>query len=130
MPTIFFINCQVYTFSHMSLAAVAVIISQSATQVFVTQVYITQVVSTNKIGLITEYSDPHFIILFSKPDNYKDAKSTNNLSDNYKSNNSSNSYCHGLRGSGLARLRPRRHMTQIFRFRLVLLGTPPPSSDP
>ena len=38
--------------------------------------------------------------------------------------------CHGLRGSGLARLRARRHMTQIFRFRLVLLGTPPPSSDP
>ena len=29
-----------------------------------------------------------------------------------------------------ARLRARRHVTQIFRFRLVLLGTPPPSSDP
>jgi len=39
-------------------------------------------------------------------------------------------YCHGLRGSGLARLRARRPVTQIFRFRLVLLGTPPPSSDP
>jgi len=39
-------------------------------------------------------------------------------------------YCHGLRGSGLARLRARRHVTQIFRFRLVLLGAPPPSSDP
>ena len=39
-------------------------------------------------------------------------------------------WCHGLRDSGLARLRACRPVTQIFRFRLVLLGTPPPSSDP
>ena len=40
-------------------------------------------------------------------------------------NDSISEDCHGLRGSGLA-----RPVTQIFRFRLVLLGTPPPSSDP
>ena len=39
-------------------------------------------------------------------------------------------YCHGLRGSGLARLRARHLVTQIFQFKLVLLGVPPPSSDP
>ena len=37
--------------------------------------------------------------------------------------------CHGLRGSGLVKLRARRPVIQIFRFRLVLLGAPPPSFD-
>jgi len=40
--------------------------------------------------------------------------------------------CHGLRGSDLltlTALTALRSMTQIFQFRLVLLDTPPPSSD-
>jgi len=35
-----------------------------------------------------------------------------------------------IKGLGACKAQARRHVTQIFRFRLVLLGTPPPSSDP